>query len=510
MTHIVKRSARNVLVLLFVAVTSSPSRGDIDVNSDGSDGNLALGADFEFDLSTAASLCDCDGIDQGGDLDFIDDECRWDCPSPVAGQGVYDREQWAIVYKWTSVTIPAGVTVTFSTNHYSRAPVVWLVQGTVQIDGTLSVDGQSSNTGDSVIFPEPGPGGFRGGRATAGSTVFGSPGFGPGAHCTCAGGSYGTAGGGGSGTEYGNDAALPLIGGSGGGACGTSEGGGGGGAILVAANQSISVNGFVLARGGNGSGGSGGAIRLVADSVFGSGLLRAQGGSGSSAGVGRIRVEANDVQLVYPGVPLFVEDLPTFIFPPANSPKLRAITLGGVGVPSDPSGVIDDPTEADIGIATLDPVTLEIEAENFPVGTVVDVHIMPMFSATTSGICHTIVQSTPLADAGGGILTATADLTLPAGYSLVIMRAAFDPSTMAQQNRGLRRRPASNRIGSLQTPNGERVIRTELLAGPSGAGRTVYTTDKGRRISIAPAESGLPRTRIAGGYSESAPRAANR
>src|ERR1051325_5230274 len=49
-----------------------------------------------------------------------------------AGKGIYDPAKWAVVFKYSSVNIPAGKTVTFK-NHPSRAPVVWLVTGDVTV-----------------------------------------------------------------------------------------------------------------------------------------------------------------------------------------------------------------------------------------------------------------------------------------------------------------------------------------------------------------------------------------
>lgn len=114
----------------------------------------------------------------------------WNGPNTMPGKGVYDPNQWAVVYRFTSVNIPANVTVTF-TNHPSRAPVVWLVSGNVTINGTINLNGQQQT---NVLVPaEPGPGGFRGGRRAVAAGQPGSAGFGPGAGDYPEGtGSYGT------------------------------------------------------------------------------------------------------------------------------------------------------------------------------------------------------------------------------------------------------------------------------------------------------------------------------
>jgi hypothetical protein len=46
------------------------------------------------------------------------------------------------IYQYTSVNIPANVTVTFTPNA-NNTPVVWLVQNNVVINGAVSVSGQS-------------------------------------------------------------------------------------------------------------------------------------------------------------------------------------------------------------------------------------------------------------------------------------------------------------------------------------------------------------------------------
>lgn len=188
------------------------------------------------------------------------------------------------VLNYTTVNIPAGVTVTFQRNA-ANTPVTLLATGDVTIAGTVSVNG-GTGPNSGPVPGQGGPGGFPGG-------VGGSPpvgGSGP--------------GGGGSGGVTNNNATygvssafvslLPLFGGSGGGggpigSFGTPTGGGGAGSIVIASSTKITVTGSVTATGGNGGavtggtsfqggGGSGGAIRLVAPQVTGTGSLLAQGG----------------------------------------------------------------------------------------------------------------------------------------------------------------------------------------------------------------------------------------
>lgn len=238
------------------------------------------------------------------------------------------------VFNYTSVNIPAGVTITYKKNA-ANTPVTLLASGDVTIAGTINVGATAPADANDISGPGlGGPGGYNGGRGgqaggDAGNWVNGSggpnigrAGVGPGGgapgtvikpnptwNATTAGpgggGSYSAASAGvGSycpatpGATYGNVNMLPLVGGSGGGggAGGSvlpgTGGGGGGGAILIAASGTISVTGSILAdgglpvsatttngRGARGGGGSGGAIRLIATTISGNGTISAAGGS---------------------------------------------------------------------------------------------------------------------------------------------------------------------------------------------------------------------------------------
>ena len=173
----------------------------LNIPSDGSDGALVISSDTVIDLGQAVTG-------------------NWDDNNAAhAGNGIYDPNKWAVVFKYSSVFIANGATLTFS-NHPTHAPVVWLVSGNVTNNGTISLNGHSLalNTTEPA---EPGPGGFRGG------TTYMS-GFGPGNNPSMGGytGYYSSS------VSYGNEQIVPLIGGSGGSERAVS--GGGGGAILIA------------------------------------------------------------------------------------------------------------------------------------------------------------------------------------------------------------------------------------------------------------------------------------
>ena len=75
------------------------------------------------------------------------------------------------VFNFTTVTIPVGVTVTFTPNA-ENTPVVMLATGDVTIAGTLDVSGQNAGVAD--LSGRGGPGGFAGG--TGGNIVTGTTG----------------------------------------------------------------------------------------------------------------------------------------------------------------------------------------------------------------------------------------------------------------------------------------------------------------------------------------------
>jgi len=369
-----------------------------------------------------------------------------------------------VVFRYTSVNIPAGVTVTF-TNHPSRAPVVWLVSGNVTISGTAALDGANGHPiGGPFSQAEPGPGGYRGGRgASSGAPSANSGGFGPGGArssgtlCSAAGGSYGTSGtdngssqtGPAVGPQYGNANLLPLQGGSGGttypvvsncAGSATPGAGAGGGAILIAAAQSITLSstGRIHANGGNDAtyptngwgAGSGGAIRLVADTVTGQGLLQAVGGglayTYNRGGSGRIRVEANTVSLTDGGTPAFTSGLPgsiATIWPPAAAPTITATLIGGQAVPSAPLSSLNFPN-ADVALTNPNPVVVQLQCTNVPTNSTVNVRVVPK-SGRDLSVPATFVNG----DINSSIWQTAASgpnaISLPDGFSAIQARAVL-------------------------------------------------------------------------------------
>ena len=411
---------KTTIPLLTCAVAAAMSaQAALNIPSDGSDGALIITNDTVIDLSRAVTA-------------------TWDANNTAnAGKGIYDPAKWAVVFKYSSVLVQGGATVSFQ-NHASRAPVVWLVSGDVIINGTVSLNGQ--NGSPSPWLAEPGPGGFRGGSAYYANGAAMSSGFGPGGsgyyNGHGPGASYGSVGTYGQPT-YGNPSLLPLVGGSGAeGGYGDSNvprasgGGAGAGAILIASAGTLSVSGVIRANGGAGAGdwywgggGSGGGIRLVADSLSGSGLVQALGG-GSGAylgGLGRIRVErvanVNSLQITPdPSVVNLPSGATPQIWLPTNGPSVKIVSVGGSPAPADPRaefGAIG----ADTVLPRVASTTVIVETTNVEQASVVTVRATPRSNASFSEATATpilpVISEDPL------VIRWTANVPVNDGFSAI-------------------------------------------------------------------------------------------
>jgi hypothetical protein len=339
------------------------------------------------------------------------------------------------IFNYTTVNIPAGVTVTYLKNT-TNTSVVILATGDVTIAGSLNVRGNSSpnvgaagdgNQGDDGQPGKGGPGGFDGGKG--GNDLGGAPllvsffagtGLGPGGggggaswltstNCDCrgcstsgfsksepgAGGGFGAAAGAAGdascvlgsvnyvqpqgGPSYGSTLLLPLIGGSGGGGGGGgstfagSGGGGGGGAILIASSGTVSVTGSVLADGGASGSTAGGGCGST-------------GGGGSG---GAIRIIATTI---------------------AGNGTISAAGggAGGIGTCGSVDRVVQGSAGAP-GRVRLEAETITRTAASNPVATSDlpgNVFVAGFPTLTISSVAGVPAPSTP---------TGTADITLPAG-----------------------------------------------------------------------------------------------
>jgi hypothetical protein len=348
-----KIQIKAVLILAAAMSAFAPSlfAQPLNIPSDGSDGDLVITNDTVIDLGQAVTG-------------------NWDDNNAAhAGNGIYDPNKWAVVFKYSSVFIANGATLTFS-NHPTHAPVVWLVSGNVTNNGTISLDGYTLAL-NSTEPAEPGPGGFRGGTTYM-------LGFGPGGGYSYY-GYYSAA------FSYGNEQIVPLIGGSGGSA---GSSGGGGGAILIASSGTIAINGYVSANGVGG--GSGGGIRLIAGQLIGNGVIFASGSN-----MGRIRLEA----ISSPGINLslnpnqygnslaaIVSPLPLTIWPATNAPTVQVMTISNsvanLMAPTDPKASLVAGGD-DLGIATRAAVTIGLQTSNFPTNGTVNVYIKSLAAGQT-------------------------------------------------------------------------------------------------------------------------------
>ena len=321
-------------------------------NADGSDGAFVPTENIEVDLGLAITA-------------------TWGTPG--TGNGVYDSNKWAVVFKYESVNIASGVTVTFK-NHPSRCPVVWLVSGDCRIDGTVNLDGKYKF--GVTESPEPGPGGYRAGYGGHAGEQHGA-GFGPISQRT---GFNGL-----SGLNWGNRSGIPLYGANGSYAV-TSNGnwnkGAGGGAIAICCSGTFSMNGGnVTARGGvpsqfwqgdrNANGGAG-LIRVVAHRYAGSGHLWTDSGQ-SGHGICRIEfAEYAGYLLMVPSVANVAPTNPVKIFPDdAADPHIEILSIDGQDSPADPRARMDPPS-ADLSFNKgSGNYTVIVQTKNVPVDATV-------------------------------------------------------------------------------------------------------------------------------------------
>lgn len=348
------------------------------------------------------------------------------------------------VFNFTTITIPAGVTVSFLTRVGLRQPPVsFLATGNVTINGRIELSGTPGGSGGSAtqLFSNAGvagPGGFDGGAGSnglAGNTGgggLGPGGGGPGGAFLPAHAGHLTAGSGaGGGRAYGDPRLVPLIGGSGGGGGGlpffgvtATGGGGGGGAILIASSGTIAMNGVIAATGGvggsggfggpQGGAGSGGAVRLVATAITGTGRIDVLGGPGASAG--RIRLEAFTNTATLTGVATGALTLGAPDAVALDLIGLRIAAVAGVPAPLNPSGSFGAP-DVILPAGTASPVTIALEARQIPLGTTVTVTATPLSGSPVSAVSTPLV-GTPAA------ATATATLAVPTTQPSVISATA--------------------------------------------------------------------------------------
>ncbi len=401
------------------------------------------------------------------------------------------------IYHYTSVNIPAGVTVSFIPNAGNK-PVVWLVQGDCLISGSVSVSGASvGHQGTAYgIGARGGPGGFDGGSGGGAGGAGLGPGGGQGSQFGAqygVGGSYATQGSGAAQSKiYGNRYLLPLVGGSGGGSNTnnsgeTTGGGGGGGALLVAASGSVTLNGIISAVGGDGNingpyfggGGSGGAVRIATTNFTGTGMVNCNGGTptGINGGLGRVRIDAFQINFGGSYVGAFTQGFQPIILPVAGQGiQLAIVSLAGVGVAANPSGVLANP-DIIIPAQQTNPIPVVVSCTNVPLNTEISVVVHPVNGPD--------VQAVGLNNAGTlASSTATLSLNMPRGGGIIYAKAVTGIGGTASVTS-----PADSKTRSLAetgwTADGERFAKMEITAALGGAQQITYITESGKRYALA-------------------------
>lgn len=413
------------------------------------------------------------------------------------------------IYQYTSVNISNGVTVTFTPNA-ANTPVVWLVQGSVTINGYVDLYGGSGVP--SGAAGDGGPGGSRGGNPGGGGSTPGAgagPGGGKADSSKAYGGnaSYSTLGGvllqsltnyqADAGEIYGNNFLVPLIGGSGGGGNNTSSGGGGGGAILIAANDTILLNGTINAYGGMGvigasygapsGGGSGGAVRLVGTKIRGSGGMSVDGGTASGflngnccfnsvAGKGRMRLDSLDNTFTGGTSGITNRGYQPIIIPPPNQAVSLAIqSIAGIAVPQSPTGASAAPDVIVPGQQAT-PVSIVIRCVNIPLNTAIIVDVKPANGATirTVGVNNTGTQASS---------TATVSITMPRGAGTIQAKAVSGiAGSLGASLNNVEKFRSYAQTGL--TADGERFASVEITAPLGGPSQLVYLTESGKRYPL--------------------------
>lgn len=427
------------------------------------------------------------------------------------------------VFNYTTVTIPAGVTVKYARNA-ANTPVIVLAAGDVTIAGTLDVSGSAGvnsgfgTVGDRSVPGQGGPGGFDGGRGgaiqvdrRAGNGLGPGGGFGGDANPGCTGCSgrvqggggagYGTAGSnnvlgtlagnfGTAGAAYGTNLLTPLLGGSGGGGgagAGATNGsygtggGGGGGAILIASSGTVNLTGSVLANGG-----AGGAIPHVTGSSCDPLATATSGGTGGGGSGGSVRIVAaqfigngtmnvnggpagnHGTNIACQGGPgargrTNVQVLSTGTLTLGGVPTLTITSVAGVSAPGIPTGAGDITLPAE----AANPATVAISASGVPVGNTVALTITPLRGAAESA------TSAPLAGSLAGSTT-TASINIPQGISTLAASASYTITVaMGEMLR--------------QYADGERVEKVELVATYGAPSHAKLITASGRKF-VVPAQ----------------------
>jgi hypothetical protein len=384
------------------------------------------------------------------------------------------------VFNFTTINIPAGVTIRVRASKVRNASVVWLATGNVTIAGTIDISGDagytldaSSTTASTRRPAEPGAGGYYGGlgsRDGVGPEAGSGPGAGPaGANSSmtyqCWGGSGASFTAGiapanypytsGTGQPYGNAYPVPLYGGSGGGGGWGSGavnalgggGGAGGGAIRIVSTTQVSLTGTINAAGGDagyvnnpngscpGGPGAGGVVNLIAPTITGDGSIYVSSGRGSGGG-GSIASYLNN-GLVRFGVTNYnftgsvgggyfnngVSSGTLLVSSLYNAPANSGLALPLITILKVNGVAVAQPPSGnylspDVTINANTSVTVNASAVNIPVGTI------PVLRLTSETAGDQLINCAALAGTLAASTT-TCSATFPFAISIAELRASF-------------------------------------------------------------------------------------
>src|SRR5207249_4737526 len=150
--------------------------------------------------------------------------------------------------------------------------------------------------------------------------------------------------------------------------------------------------------------GSGGGLRVVADTLAGNGVLSTLGGSGNNnGGLGRIRVErVSDTSTIQvtpaPSVVPLISGATALLWPPADAPQVKIVSIGGQGVPYDPRASFGT-SGADVVLPEVTTTQVVVETTNVEQASQVQVRVTPRAHATftvVNAVVNTVLNTNPL------------------------------------------------------------------------------------------------------------------
>jgi hypothetical protein len=211
---------------------------------------------------------------------------------------------------------------------------------------------------------------------------------------------------------------------------------------------------------------------------MGTGIINVSGGTrgdnSSPAVGGRVRVET--ALNTFAGTISGASGGSFLSFPtaavPSNQPLLRITSIGGQAAPASPAASLITP-DITFPSAIDAPVTLAVAANNVPLGTTVNIRVVPATgqptTATSSGLSGTVASS-----------TASATVTLPPGAGVVTASASF---SVAGGGSGGGGGAAAFNMPTLI--DGKPFERVEVTAQADGSSRAFLIAQNGVRFELA-------------------------